>query len=158
MAKREKFEGIKSDVKALSRAQKKIQASQDEAKCRCCHQNRGIPSLRITTQNGDKIAMCTQCLKNDINLSLQPCRAENISKLNDAISYLDTTIDTVKMTLNLDNPEDVDILSALAKCQFFLRNNMTDLVKGVSRRNDRARKQNNGGNREDNSWGKPIIR
>lgn len=154
MAKREKFEHIARDVKDLIEVEKKVSTAKDKKKCMCAHQKNGKIAIRMTSDR--KNAICKECQKNDIEVTLQPCREDNMHKLEEALHYIDTTCDLIKMALNLDNPKDVEVLNAISKYQFFGRNNLVDLAKGVSRRNNKSQKNNRSEN--DSAWGKPIMR
>lgn len=162
MAKRENYEGIKKQVTELDKIADKIRKTKDRKKCQCDHQKNGELKLHLIKKNGQdgrKMAMCSECQKDDIEIGLQPCKPENLPKLDESIHFIDTTVDLIKIALNKENPDDLELLSSLAKFQFFLRNNLKDLAKGVSRRNEKAKRRNgNGGNHDDNTWGKPIVR
>lgn len=156
MAKKEKFERIHSDVKELDKIERKIRLTRDKKKCMCAHQRKnGVAAIKM---RGNGFAICQECKKDDIEVKLNPFREENLSKIDEHWHYIDSVVDLIKMSIDMNNPEDIEVLSGLSKFQFFGRNNLPELVAGVSRRNNKMRKNQNRQDREGSPWGKPIVR
>lgn len=130
--------------RALITEQRSALSKMDEKnKCGCSHTKRGDIDV-VPAQNrsqGQLLYICKECDK-DLDFTKIP-----EATLRESCNNVDRAIDTIKISLDLNNPHDQEILEELAKVQYRIRNQIVPLYgKALSKQgtNKRRNRDNSG--------------
>ena len=144
---------VKKTRNEISSQKGKLDKLNEQNMCRCPHTKRGdinVTPARNRSQ-GQLLYICKECEK-DVDLTKIP-----EADLRNACSLVDRAIDTIKISLDMQNPHDQEILKDLAKVQYHVRNHIVPLYgkalskQGTNRRNDH---RSDGGN---GVWMPPVA-
>ena len=151
---------IKKRRKLIDDQELQLRRGKEKNKCDCPHTKHGELDV-IPTKNGGPLQyVCHACTK-EINFAKIPERSETrdgkiVIGLADACETVDNAIDTIKITLDLNNEKDKKMLDELSGIQYRVRNQITKLYGKALSKNGSNRKKNNN-NYQDSSWNKPQM-
>ena len=136
---------IKKRRKLINEQRLQLDKSQEKNKCDCPHTTRGdidaVPSNN--RRQGQLDYVCKSCQK-DLNFNKIP---ENV--LKESCTNVDNAIDTIKISLDLSNEKDQEILEKLAEVQYRIRNQIVPLYgKSLQKQGTGRRRNRNGGEQE----------
>lgn len=163
---------IRKRGKLIAEQELKLNRGKEKNKCECSHTSHGELDVIPAKNKGKLTYICRSCQK-EIDFTKIPEKTEvdNDGKvrvnangqeirlaigLSDACNTVDRAIDTIKITLDLHNEKDKEMLDELAVIQYRVRNQITQLYgKSLSKSNGGNRKKRNDDN--DSMWSKPQM-
>ena len=166
MSDRQKNTGKRNKV--LAEVGRELAKNKEKNMCDCCHTRRGevnVVKSKDRKSAGDLRYLCRACEKK-LNLNRLPAKTTvrqnpdgtydvSIGYM-DALEAVDSMIDAIKMSLNLEKEREVKIANHMAETQYRVRNNIPKLYEAVTNKNS-----NRGNNDRDEDrhqgWGKAEI-
>lgn len=158
---------IKKRIKLIDEQELQLRKGKEKSRCECPHTDRGELDV-VPNGKGPLQYKCKSCTK-DINFKKIPENTEvrdgNNNEVRDvkvtvglfdACDTIDNAIDTIKITLDLQNEKDKELLGELAVLQYRIRNQVTKLYGKALKKNQTDRKKNRS-DYNDSSWSKPQM-
>lgn len=144
---------IKKRRKLINEQKLQLDKSNEKNKCDCPHTVHGdidcVPSNNRRQGHLDYI--CKSCNK-DLNFNKIP-----EATLREACTTVDNAIDTIKISLDLSNEKDAEVLEKLAECQYRIRNQIVQLYGKSLQKQGTGRRKNRNDRDVDSSWTKPEV-
>lgn len=151
---------IKKRSKLIGDQRLQLMKGEEHNKCECPHTDHGELNVVPVNGKGPLHYKCKDCQK-DINFTKIPENSEIrdgkvVVGIYDACDTIDNAIDTIKITLDLQNDKDKGLLSELAELQYRVRNQVPKFYGKALTKNNGNRKKNRS-DYNDSSWSKPQM-